>query len=286
MDINQCVLMMKNEIELSIRTATNGGTEYTNGSKAKESLIRSGRLIGYLHECIKHELVRNNVNSNNIFPPIGDSRPELKVTGFLKQKKQDVAVVPSNIEKEAIVVDWGPLADEGVRDNLGLEYTSNCLIINVRSQLSSLAKNTDTLFERTFAEALNLHAVYKRIVLGEVYIIPVYEYNEAEARNNRVAFSPKKTNLKKYISFFTAISGRADVEVDEFKYERCALLIVDFSREIPKIYSSTDELKADGLVDADFGLELADISFNSFANDILNIYGARFDLANIVITEN
>lgn len=45
------------------------------------------------------------------------------------------------------------------------------------------------------------------------------------------------------------------------KYERCALLIVDFSKEIPKIYNTSEELKEDGLIYDDFALELGDISF-------------------------
>ena len=34
--------------------------------------------------------------------------------------------------------------------------------------MSSLAKNADTLFERTFAEAMNLHMQYPNIVLSDV----------------------------------------------------------------------------------------------------------------------
>ena len=44
--------------------------------------------------------------------------------------------------------------------------------------MSSLAKNADTLFERIFAKSLNLHMRYPNIVLGEVYLIPVYEYDD------------------------------------------------------------------------------------------------------------
>ena len=132
---------------------------------------------------------------------------------------------------------------------------------------------------------MNLHTIYKNIVLGEVYLIPVYEYNEADAKNNIVSFSNRKTNLAKYISFFSAINNRIDKEDDEYKYERCALLVVDFSKEKPVIYNTTEELKRDGLIDNDFDLELEDISFLSFAEDILKKYGERFDLSNIIDSE-
>lgn len=281
MDINECVLKMKTEIEYSITSASNDGKKFRNGSLAKQSLIRSSRLIGYLHECVKYELIKNGVNKNNIFPPLGDSKPEIKITGFLKQKNQDITVIPSNIQPEENHVDWGPLKHENIKDLFGINYTSNCLIINIRSQLSSLAKNSDTLFERTFAEAINLHIIYKSIVLGEVYLIPVYEYNEDDAKKNIVSFSNRKTNLEKYISFFTSISNRKDENDDEYKYERCALLIVDFSKDIPKVYNTTQELKDEQLIDENFKLELENISFPKFASDILNIYSKRFDFNNI-----
>lgn len=46
---------------------------------------------------------------------------------------------------------------KGERDKYGFEFTEHTLSVNVRSQLSSIAKNFDTLYERTFAEAINLH---------------------------------------------------------------------------------------------------------------------------------
>jgi len=281
MNINECMKIIKREIESCISSSSNMGKTYENGSKAKESLIRSSRLIEYLHECVKYELLNNNIKSQNIFPPIGCSNPEIKVTGFLKQKDQDITVVPSNLEKKEVVVDWGPLSHENIKDLFGFEYTSNCLIINVRSQLSSLAKNADTLFERTFAEAMNLHTIYEEMVLGEVYLIPVYEYNESDAKINKVSFSKKKTNIEKYISFFSAISGRKSAADDEYKYERCALLIVDFSSDEPLIYNTTEELKEAKLVSKDFNLNYEKISFKDFIRDLIVIYSSRFDIDNI-----
>ena len=52
--------------------------------------------------------------------------------------------------------------------------------------MSSLAKNSDTLFERTFAEAQNLHMRYPDIVLGEVYLIPVHEYDDDMVKRGTV----------------------------------------------------------------------------------------------------
>ena len=250
MDINDCISAIKREIELGITTATDRvtGKEYDNGSKAKEGIIRSSRLIRYLHEAVKCDLIKHGIDSKIIYPPLGQSNPEIKLAGFLKQKDQDVTVLPKNTTKTKTKITWGPLAHENVYDEYGKDFTEKCLVVNVRSQLSSLVKNSDTLFERTFAEAMNLHTIYNNIVLGDVYLIPVFEYDESYAKNNKVVFSTRKTNLEKYISFFSSISGRKNIGDDGYKYERCAL---------------------------------EGISFTHFSDDLITRYKERFDGSNI-----
>lgn len=280
MDINECLLKIKTEIERCISTGKNLDKVFDNGLLAKESFIRSSRLINYLHETVKNELVKKHIIIDNIFPPVGCSKPEVKLTGYFKCKKQDITVIPSNIKKEKTKITWGPLAHENIRDEYGARYTENCLVINVRSQLSSLAKNSDTLFERTIAEAINLHIMYPHIVLGEVYLIPVYQYDQEAAKNNKIKFCKRATNLEKYISFFKSVSERKD-HGDGFKYERCALIIVDFSKDIPILYSTTKQLKKDHLVNKNFDVELKSISFQKFTADLLKQYSLRFNIHNI-----
>lgn len=251
-----------------------------SGNKGKESIIRSQKPIMLIHELIKRELVNNGVLQSNIYPPIDSSSPELKIAGFLKQKYQDICVVPSNIDKKACFIDFGPLAFENKKDEFGKEYTENTLIINVRSQMSSIAKNTDTLFERTFAEVINLRMRCPNIVLGEVYLIPVVEYDTDSANKNIIKFSDKITNLVQYISFFNALSGR-ELNGDLYKYERCALMIVDFRENTPKLFNNTKELKDAGLLQSDFEIEYANINFKNFVRDILEMYSRRFDIKNL-----
>lgn len=255
------------------------------GSMGKTSLIRSSVLINLIHDAVKNELQEMGVNPEMIYPRIHETKPEIKVTGLLKQKDQDITVLPRNIEPTPGQISWGPLKYENIIDKYGREYVENMLIINVRSQMSSIAKNSDTLFERTFAEALNLHLLYPNVVLGEVYLIPAYEYDDELVKINRVGFKYNPINIEKYISFFTTMNSR-DINIEEdseyYKYERVALLIVDFSKEIPKLYSTTEELKADGLVSDNFELEYENLNFESFAKDILEVYASRYDINNIV----
>lgn len=255
-----------------------------NGVKGKNSIIRTSRLINLVHDAVKEQLIRNGVNPELIYPKLNASSPELKISGFLKQKDQDICVIPKNIEKSPEIIHWGPLAYESKEDPYGYEFSKNTLIINVRSQLSSLAKNADTLFERTFAEALNLHMRYPEVVLGEVYLIPCYEYDDELAKTNTVGFKENPTNVEKYISFFSAINNRTiknKNDRNEHEYERVSLLIVDFKKDIPKVYETTEELIKDNLVSKNFKLDYEKLNFKNFSKDILSIYADRHDLNNL-----
>ena len=79
--IDEQLLTFKNMIEEAI---------LSGGAKGKESAIRSSGLINLIHDAVKNELIENGVHPNNIFPPFGVSKPEIKMAGFLKQKDQDV----------------------------------------------------------------------------------------------------------------------------------------------------------------------------------------------------
>lgn len=275
--INACVSQMKNDMEQAISTACFEGQCYANGLDAKTALIRSQKLINLLHETIKSTLVQAGIAPHRIFPPLRQQSPEMKIAGFLKQKDQDVCVVPQGIFPQRRLIDWGPLRFEpNSHDEYGQEYSERTLVINIRSQLSSVAKNTDTLFERTFAESVNLHKIYPRMVLGEAYLIPVYEYADDAQKENRVEFKTRHINIGKYISFFSALNMRDTGEDDISKYEKAALIVVDFSRPIPKVYNWTSELIADGLVAPGFPLELHDLSFETFIPSLLEKYTERF----------
>ncbi len=194
--IDDQLLALKNIYEAKIQKS---------GKKGKTSAIRSSALINVIHDSVKHELIDHNVDAAQIKPKLGEVSPESKLSGYYKQKKQDVCVEPKNIRQTGQTISWGPMASERLTDQYGEEYTKNILVINIRSQLSSIAKNTDTLFERTLAESLNLHKKYPDIVLGEVYLIPTHEYDESAMDNHeigeRIQFAQNHTNIAKYISF-------------------------------------------------------------------------------------
>jgi hypothetical protein len=167
----------------------------------------------------------------------------------------------------------------GEEDKYGKDFTEKCLSINVRSQLSSCAKNFDTLYERTILEAINLHSRCSKMVLGEFYMITVREYDSNEANKNRVKYRDEsgiKKHIEKYVLSFGAINNRVATN-EHFKYERVCLLIVDFSHKTPKYYSSDSELKKDELLPKNSSATIENLNFETFVPELLNIYSTRFN---------
>lgn len=245
--LQNAVQKLKDDLELSIRTASFDGSNYDNGQKAKEALIRSQRLILIIHEVAKSSLTKKLKTLSvefTVFPPVGQSSPELPIAGFLKAKRQDIVVLFSDRKSE--VVKDGLLT--GTTDVVGKKTSEQSIVVGVRSQLSSVDKNFDTLMERAFAETLNLRLRLPSLVMGEVYLLPVYEYNDQDMLSNRVKFKSRPVKVEKYIKTFLAISNRPATNIDGYKYNKTALVFVDFTGEKAKIIQSATELLERNLV--------------------------------------
>lgn len=268
MTIQQAIDSFKLLIESSIESG---------GNEAKTAMIRSSKPILNLHEAVKHQLVANGVNIGLISPPLGQRSPELKLAGSLKQKDQDVCVKPNDIKPTIEILTDGLL--KGVSDSYGEEFTKKTLSINVRSQISSISKNFDTLYERTISEAQNLHDRCPEIVLGEVYMIAVPEYNDKEFVNQIIDFKKLSPKLvEKYIKSFHSITGRKTIKRNFFQYEATCLLIVDFTQTPSKIYNTTAELIADGLLPRETTVKYEGLEWNGFSKKLIDIYNTRFGI--------
>lgn len=147
------------------------------GVSGKTSIIRSQIPILNLHEAVKIELIRSGINKDLIFPHLDQRTPELTLAGSIKQKQQDVCVIP-NFERIPETLKEGLIED--VIDKYGVKFTEETISINAMSQISSIQKNFDTLHERTTSESTNLHDRCPKMCLGEVYMIaiPEYEYQK------------------------------------------------------------------------------------------------------------
>ncbi len=234
-------------------------------------MIRSSKPILNIHEAIKAQLVHNGVNKDLIYPPLNSRTPELKLAGFLKQKDQDVCVTPNNLEATTEILKIGLL--NGENDEFGKEFTKKTLTINIRSQISSIQKNFDTLYERTISEAQNLHERCPEMVLGEVYMIAVPEYDDKEFANKKSKFKTISAKLvEKYIKSFQTITNRNDISKSFYQYEATCLLIVDFSKKTPKIYNSTAELVEDKLLPTDTNVKFEGLEWNKFSEKLIKTY--------------
>ena len=180
-----------NEIKKSVEAAIK-----KSGTEGKNNLIRSQKPIKLLHEVVKAELIRNKVNPNLLNPPLDQSHGELSLAGFFKKKDQDICVVPNGVKAKKETLNFQGIL-YGQEDKYGFDLTEKSLSINVRSQLSSSSKNFDTLYERTFAEALNLHLRCPKMVLGEFYMIAVNEYDSTAANNKQIKYKNVKQIKKK-----------------------------------------------------------------------------------------
>ncbi len=266
-------LITINQAVGSFRDLINGAI-LESGDKGKEAMIRSSRPIQYLHDAVKSEFIRLGIERNRIFPPLGQTKPELELAGFFKKKNQDVCIKPTGINPTPIKLTDGLLLNE--TDYFGIPFTEKTISINVRSQISSLAKNFDTLYERTFAEALNLHTRCPKIVMGEVYMIAVPEYDSDACKYKEVVYQNKTGTVEKYIKSFQAINGRPDPTKHEYKYERACLLIVDFSKTPVKIFNTDEELKQAGLLPKASTASIAELTWDTFTSRIIEIHQARF----------
>lgn len=262
-----------NQIKAQIENAI-----LTGGVQAKNNLIRTQGPISLLHDAVKAAFIGEGVNPSLIAPQYGTHAGEMKLAGLFKSKDQDICIMPNNhFPQQEIINTEGIL--KGTTDPYGKIFTEHILSVNVRSQLSSIVKNFDTLYERTFAESLNLHLRCPEMVLGEVYLIPVYEYDDQLAKTNQIGFKPNNDisrHIDKYISAFNAVNGRNTIVGAEYKYERVCLLIVDLNKPVPKIYDTDAELRADNLLPANSAASLRGLDFPNFARDILRIYEHRF----------
>ena len=237
-----------------------------------------------LHDAAKSAFIRNGVNPTRVRPLLGEHFDELRLAGFFKCKDQDICFLPNHIRQQREFLQFDGIL-KGQLDQFGTDLTEHILSVNVRSQLSSIAKNFDTLYERTFAEALNLHLRCQKMVLGEFYMIPVKEYDNAEAKYNRIAFKNNKSvqkHIEKYLYSFSAVNNRRVLQGEEYKYERVCLLIVDFSKDVPVIYNTDDELKAAALLPERSDASINEMNFSSFAPTLMKLYEERFGLERFI----
>lgn len=235
--VQAAVTRMRDILENAIISGEASGKRHTNGQEAKNAAIRSSKPIQEIHsitrDALSFAITNAYFESFQIYPPLEETKPELKLAGLLKSKNQDVTITIRDHVQETL--DSG--ARDGEIDQVGFAATDSAMAIGVRSQLSSVDKNFDTLMERAFAETLNLRLRCPNIVLGDVYVVPLFEIDDKEAIQHVVKYKTKKTDVAKFVRLFASITKtdhRSD-PLDLYKYNSTALVIADFSSPELKI---------------------------------------------------
>lgn len=227
----------------AIESSSYGGDLKKNGQEAKNAAIRSSGPIQQLHSIIEEAIYLKLLDlgiTPQAWPPIGAKSPELKVTGLLKAKDQDISFTVDDYEPELITTG----VEAGSIDPIGFNATNRSLVVGVRSQLSSVAKNFDTLVERAFAETLNLRLRAPNITIGEVYLIPLNEFDDAQLKQNQIGFKGSNIDLPKFTKIFNAITD-SNYRVnpsDLYKYNATMLIVADFSKPKVKILWDFDDV--------------------------------------------
>jgi len=279
--LQNALVEFKVSFENAVTTAKFKEKTYDNGQAAKTALIRSQRLIMLIHEVVKKSIVEKLKAKNikhTIFPKIGLSSPELKISGFIKAKQQDVVVLFDDDVPTPEIITEGLLA--GTLDKVGKKQSERSIIIGIRSQMSSVSNNFDTLMERAFAETLNIRLRLPKVVMGEVYLLPVVEYEDLDMANNTISWKSGGITVERYINTFVGISGCKGTENkdDLYKYERSALILVDFRTSPPKLFRSLDELKKEDFVQPSFEANFDLLSPVNFAEDIIKAHKERHNM--------
>lgn len=72
------------------------------------------------------------------------------------------------------------------------------------------------------------------------------------------------------------MNGREDASTDNHKYEKVVLLIVDFSREEPRLLGSIEDLISENILEKGSDISSSLFEINDLAHSLMNTYTNRF----------
>lgn len=194
---------------------------FSNPNKA----TKGQSFIKKLHEYCKYEFTQRGINESKV-------HLEKTVSGSHSEKDVDVVVMGPQNNRKTIAT--GPL-----------------ITISIKSQMSSVKKNFQTVYDRIIGEVLNLHNRFPLLIANCLYLYPTHGYTKpsvtvAEGRrikeaieNNQISnpfdYDIENINFEKFNKKYALITGRKDPSDFPDKHEHFALLVVDFDVDPPCI---------------------------------------------------
>ena len=114
------------------------------------------------------------------------------------------------------------------------------IIIGVRSQMSSVAKNLENYYEGIIGECISLHDRFPMATIGYVYLLPTEPIKPGLT---------EEVHLDKAEKLFEKITGRSDWRDTHDKYEHFAFLKVDFTQDPPTLLPTKEVLQMETFFD-------------------------------------
>lgn len=276
-NIQDAAIEIKREVEEAIKI---GGYEKFN------SLLRGSHYVMPIHEVVKLGFKNYGVKPELINPKLGERNGEVTIYGSRTSKKVDVVITPENIEKRPYVVNVSETRKNKRIDPYGIEYTENCICVDVKCPLVSIGKNSNTLFETFSGQTLDKKSRCPKIVIGNIVVIPLYEYDTEAMKNGEVKFSKKQTNIEKYLEQLNKLQRLSDYSdfLSTDLNDKVCLVVIDFSSDKPHVFKTHKELVESGIVSSNFPSEFSydNINLSNFISSILNKYQNVHNIENIM----
>ena len=114
------------------------------------------------------------------------------------------------------------------------------IIIGVRSQMSSVAKNLENYYEGIIGECISLHDRFPMATIGYVYLLPAEPIKPGRSESVR---------LDRAEELFGKITGRQDWRATHDRYEHFAFLKVDFKNDPPTLLPVNAALQIESFFD-------------------------------------
>lgn len=188
--------------------------------KSSPTAVRTGGVIAPLHRFCVEELLARGFPEATLHPKRHKNKgpKRIRLLGGYMPKEIDVCLT---------IPDSGPL-----------------LAISVKSQMSSIVKNTINRFEEYVGDATNLHTRFPMLVLGFMMLVPVHPETFAKGKPTdglrRIAALLERSNARRVV---TEPSG---------SYEVSTLLLVDLGSIPPRLMPQFPEANSSLRVESFF----------------------------------
>ena len=241
-----------------------GYAEYVRDAK---KAVRSGKFIGPIHAWCAAELAALGLPGQYLVPHADQGgyvrasvagalgRVQDRIRSRLRSKQHETLRQQLNTDLERITEEargsrlrvLGGYLEKEIDVCLMVEDTGPLLAISVKSQMSSIAKNTINRFEEYVGDATNLHTRYPMLVLGFLLLIPVTDETWNATTNEPTPV------LKRIHALLEQATGRDEPSGVPGSYEASALAVVDFRADPPVILdafpAAGSPLRMEGLFD-------------------------------------